>query len=151
MVSATCVFRGYVNTHTLDDGLNCKKHKKMYSDIVTEHFKNPQNAGEMPDADGIGEDSNPVCGDTMKLFIKVEGDRIVDARFLTRGCGAAIAASSMTTVMIKDLTLEEAAKVSNRDVANALGGLPSSKLHCSVLAEGAIRKALADYRHRSSG
>ncbi len=120
----------------------------MYSDIVTEHFKNPQNAGELVDANGIGEDSNPVCGDTMKLFIKVKDDHIIDARFLTRGCGAAIAASSMTTVLIKDLTLEDAAKITNKDVADALGGLPISKLHCSVLAEGAIRKALEDYRKR---
>ena len=122
----------------------------MYSDIVTEHFKNPHNAGEMPEANGVGEDSNPVCGDTMKLFIKVNDDRIVGASFLTRGCVAAIAASSMTTDMVRGLTLEEAAKITNKHVANALGGLPSSKLHCSVLAEGAIRKALDDYRRRSS-
>ena len=122
----------------------------MYSDIVTEHFKNPHNAGAMPDANGIGEDSNPVCGDTMRLFIKVGDDRIVDASFLTRGCAAAIAASSMTTDMVKGKSLEEAAKITNKDVADALGGLPSSKLHCSVLAEGAIRKALDDYRKRSN-
>ncbi len=123
----------------------------MYSDIVTEHFKNPHNAGEMTDASGIGEDSNPVCGDTMRLFIKVSDDRIVEASFLTRGCGAAIAASSMTTDMVRGLSLQEAAKITNKDVADALGGLPNSKLHCSVLAEGVIRKALDDYRKRSGG
>ncbi|MSQ14983.1 MAG: iron-sulfur cluster assembly scaffold protein [Dehalococcoidia bacterium] len=121
----------------------------MYSDIVTEHFKNPHNAGEMADADGVGDDSNPVCGDTMRLFIKVSDDRIVKASFLTRGCGAAIAASSMTTDMLRGLSLQDAARITNKDVANALGGLPGSKLHCSVLAEGVIRKALEDYHKRS--
>lgn len=130
--------------------LHVNKRYAVYSDIVTEHFKNPRNAGEMPDADGVGLDSNPVCGDTMKLFIKVQDDRITDATFLTRGCGAAIAASSMTTVLVKGLTLEEVAKLTNKDVDDALGGLPGSKMHCSVLAEGAIRKALEDYKERAA-
>ena len=100
----------------------------------------------MENADGVGNATNPVCGDTMRLFIKVEDQRIVEATFLTFGCGAAIAASSMTTEMIKGKTIEEALRISDQDVVEALGGLPPTKVHCSVLAEKALGAAIADYR-----
>lgn len=119
-----------------------------YSEKVMEHFRNPRNVGEIPDASGIGTVGNPVCGDVLKLYIKVENDVIVDARFKTFGCGAAIATSSMVTEMVKGKTLGEALKISNRAVAEALGGLPPIKLHCSVLAEDALRSALKDYYKR---
>ena len=101
--------------------------------------------GEIPDASGVGTVGNPICGDVMKMFIKVENDIIVDAKFKTFGCGAAISTSSMVTEMVKGKTIEDALKISNRAVAEALGGLPQIKLHCSVLAEQALRAALADY------
>src|SRR3972149_8201785 len=103
------------------------------------HFTQPRNKGEMENPDAVGEATNPVCGDTMRLFIKVEGDRIADATFLTFGCGAAIAASSMTTEMIKGKTVQEALTITDKDVVDALGGLPPSKVHCSILAENAIK------------
>jgi nitrogen fixation NifU-like protein len=117
-----------------------------YNSVVMDHFKHPRNMGEMEDADGVGNATNPVCGDTMRLFIKVEDQRIVAATFLTFGCGAAIAASSMTTEMIKGRTIEEALGISDQDVVEALGGLPPTKVHCSVLAERALGSAIADYR-----
>ena len=110
-----------------------------------EHFKNPRNVGEIKDADGIGNVGNPVCGDIMRLYIKVKDNRIVDAKFKTFGCGAAIATSSMVTEIVRGKTIEEALKVSNRAVAEALGGLPPIKMHCSVLAEEALRSAIEDY------
>jgi len=109
---------------------------------------NPRNMGEIEDADGVGEVGNPACGDVMKLFLKIEGDRIVDAKFKTFGCGAAIASSSMTTELIKGKTIDEALKLSNEAVAEALGGLPPAKQHCSVLAEDALRQALEDYKKK---
>jgi nitrogen fixation NifU-like protein len=117
----------------------------QYSEKVMEHFKNPKNVGEIPDADGIGNVGNPVCGDIMRLYIKVENGRISDAKFKTFGCGAAIATSSMVTELIKHKTIEEALKISNRAVAEALGGLPPIKMHCSVLAEEALKSAIDDY------
>jgi len=117
----------------------------QYSEKVMEHFKNPKNVGEIPDANGIGNVGNPVCGDIMRLYIKVENDRITDAKFKTFGCGAAIATSSMVTELVKHKTIEEALKISNRAVAEALGGLPSIKMHCSVLAEEALKSAIDDY------
>ena len=116
-----------------------------YSEKVMEHFRNPRNVGEIPDADGIGNVGNPVCGDIMRLYIKVEGGKIIDAKFKTFGCGAAIATSSMVTELVKDKTIEEALKISNRAVAEALGGLPPIKMHCSVLAEEALKSAIDDY------
>jgi len=104
--------------------------------------------GEMDNPDGMGEAQNPVCGDTMRLFIKVESDRIVDIKFLTFGCGAAIASSSLATEMIKGKTIEEALHISDEDIVKALGGLPPSKVHCSVLSEMAIKAAVADYRKK---
>lgn len=120
----------------------------MYTEKVMDHFMNPRNVGEIPDADGVGEVGNPKCGDIMKMFIKVENDRITDAKFLTFGCAAAIATSSMATELIKGKTLEEALEVTNKTVAEALDGLPPVKMHCSVLAEQALRAAINDYRRR---
>ena len=121
----------------------------QYSDKVMEHFRNPHNVGEIPDASGIGKVGNPVCGDIMNLYIKVEKNIIVDAKFKTFGCGAAIATSSMVTDLVKGKTVEEAIKVSNRAVAEALGGLPPIKMHCSVLAEEALKPAIEDYLKKS--
>jgi nitrogen fixation NifU-like protein len=120
----------------------------LYNPLVMEHLTHPRNNGEMEDADGTGEAQNPVCGDTMRLFIKVDGGRIVNATFLTFGCGAAIASSSMVTEMIIGKTIEEALAISDRTVVEALGGLPPQKIHCSVLAEKAIRAAVLDYQKR---
>lgn len=117
----------------------------QYSENVMDHFLHPRNVGEIPDASGIGNVGNPVCGDVMRMYIKVENNIIVDAKFKTFGCGAAISTSSMVTEMVKGKTVEEALKISNKAVAEALGGLPAIKLHCSVLAEQALRSALADY------
>ncbi len=117
-----------------------------YSEKVMEHFRNPRNVGEIPDASGTGNVGNPVCGDIMRLYIKVdEHEVITDAKFKTFGCGAAIATSSMVTELVKGKTVQEALKVSNRAVAEALGGLPPIKMHCSVLAEEALRSAISDY------
>ncbi|HEX8947479.1 MAG TPA: Fe-S cluster assembly scaffold protein NifU [Dissulfurispiraceae bacterium] len=118
----------------------------MYSEKVMDHFMNPRNVGEMPDADGVGMEGNPTCGDAMQLFIKVENDRIVDAKFRTFGCGAAIAVSSMITEMVKGKTLDEALTISKEAVAQELGGLPPQKMHCSNLGADALKKAIEDYR-----
>ena len=118
----------------------------MYSDILMDHFRNPRNLGEMVDANAVAEVGNPECGDTTKIYLKIEDNRIVDATFQTLGCAAAIASGSMATEMIKGKTLEEAWQLTREQVADALGGLPPAKLHCSVLAEGAIRKAINNYR-----
>jgi nitrogen fixation NifU-like protein len=120
-----------------------------YNPIVIDHFRHPRNMGEMDHPDGIGEAANPVCGDTMRLFIKVEENRIIDAKFLTFGCAAAIASSSMVTEMIKGKTLDEVLAISNQTVAEALGGLPPTKIHCSVLAEDALNAAVLDYRKKT--
>ncbi len=120
----------------------------MYTKEVMDHFSNPRNVGEMPDADGIGTEGNPVCGDVMKIFLKIKDDKIVDAKFQTFGCGAAIAVSSMVTEMVKGKTLDEALSISKETVANALGGLPPQKMHCSNLGADALRKAIEDYRNK---
>ncbi|MBI4301241.1 MAG: Fe-S cluster assembly scaffold protein NifU [Chloroflexi bacterium] len=120
----------------------------MYSDLVMEHFANPRNVGSMPDPDGVGLMGNPVCGDLMKIFIKVEDDRITDIKFQTFGCGAAIATSSMVTEMVKGKTIDEALAITNRTVAEALGGLPANKMHCSNLAADALHKAIEDYKSK---
>lgn len=121
----------------------------MYSAKVMEHFQNPRNVGEIEDADGVGEIGNPVCGDIMALYIKVKDDRIVDAKFKTFGCGAAIATSSMVTELVKGKTLNEAERISRNTVAEALDGLPPIKMHCSNLAADALHKAIEDYRNRT--
>lgn len=121
----------------------------QYSDKVMDHFKNPRNVGEMDNPDGVGRVGNPVCGDIMELYIKVKDGLIVDAKFKTFGCGAAIATSSMVTEMVKGKSIEEALKISNKAVAEALDGLPPAKMHCSVLAEQALKSAIEDYlEHR---
>ncbi len=121
-----------------------------YSDLVMDHFANPRNMGEMENPSGIGNVGNPVCGDMMRLYLKIENGIIVDAKFKTFGCGAAIASSSILTEMLKGKKIEDALKISNEAVAEALGGLPPTKMHCSVLAEDALKKALADYKKRSA-
>jgi nitrogen fixation NifU-like protein len=120
----------------------------MYSELVMDHFSNPRNVGEIPDADGVGTEGNPTCGDIMKIFIKVEDDKITDIKFKTFGCGAAIATSSMVTEMVKGKSLEEAMAISNKMVAEALGGLPANKMHCSNLAADALHKAIVDYKEK---
>ncbi|NLV91813.1 MAG: Fe-S cluster assembly scaffold protein NifU [Firmicutes bacterium] len=121
----------------------------MYSDKVMDHFNNPRNVGEIPDADGIGEVGNATCGDIMKIWIKVDDqDRIIDCKFKTFGCGAAIATSSMVTEMAIGKTLDEAWQVTNKAVADALDGLPPVKMHCSNLAADALRKAIEDLRSK---
>jgi nitrogen fixation NifU-like protein len=118
---------------------------EKYTAKVMDHFMHPRNVGDIPDADGVGHVGNPVCGDIMELYIKVDDGRISDAKFKTFGCGAAIATSSMLTELVKGKTVDEALKISNRAVAEALGGLPQRKLHCSVLAEEALMSAVEDY------
>ena len=123
----------------------------QYSEKVMEHFRNPHNVGEIPDASGVGNVGNPVCGDIMRLYIKVDDKGVItDAKFQTFGCGAAIATSSMVTDLVRGKTVDEALKISNRAVAEALGGLPKIKMHCSVLAEEALRAAINDYMTKKS-
>lgn len=117
----------------------------LYSEKVMDHFEHPRNVGKMEDADGVGEVGNAKCGDIMKMYIKVENDVITDVKFNTFGCGSAIASSSMATEMIKGKTIDEALQLTNRAVTEALDGLPPQKLHCSVLAEEAVRAAVKDY------
>ena len=120
----------------------------LYSDKVMEHFTNPHNVGELPDANGDGEVGNAKCGDIMKMYLKIEGGTITDVKFKTFGCGAAIATSSIATDMIKGKSIEDALKLTNKAVVEALDGLPPAKIHCSVLAEQAVKAALADYYNR---
>lgn len=122
----------------------------MYSDKVIEHYTNPRNVGKIDNPSGVGEVGNAVCGDIMKMFLKVENGVITDVKFKTFGCGAAIASSSISTEMIKGKTIEEALELTNKQVVDALDGLPPVKLHCSVLAEEAIHEAIADY-YRKEG
>ncbi len=116
-----------------------------YSEKVMEHFRHPRNVGEMKNPDGIGHVGNAICGDIMELYIKVKNNKIIDAKFKTFGCGAAIATSSMITGMVKGKTIEEALKISNKAVVEALDGLPPVKMHCSVLAKDALKSAIDDY------
>jgi nitrogen fixation NifU-like protein len=123
----------------------------MYTEQVMDHFMNPRNVGEIEDANGVGTVGNAKCGDIMRMFIKVENDRIVDVKFKTFGCGAAIATSSKATELVKGLTIDEALHVTNKMVAESLGGLPAVKLHCSVLAEEALQAAIQDYKEKHAG
>ena len=120
----------------------------MYSEKVMDHFSNPRNVGEINDADGVGQVGNPKCGDIMKMYLKIEDNIIVDAKFKTFGCGAAVATSSMATELVKGKTVEEALKITNQAVAEALDGLRPVKMHCSTLAEDAIRAAIEEYQRR---
>ncbi len=120
----------------------------MYSEKVMDHFNHPRNVGELEDADGVGQVGNPVCGDIMKVYLKITDGVIEDVKFKTFGCGSAIATSSMATEMIKGKTIQEALTLTNAAVAEALDGLPAHKMHCSVLAEEAVKAALADYYTR---
>ena len=120
----------------------------LYSDSVMDHFMHPRNVGEIPDADGVGQVGNAKCGDIMKMYLKIKDNVIQDVKFETFGCGSAIASSSMATEMIKGKTIDEALAVTNRQVVDALGGLPAHKLHCSVLAEESIKSAIKDYYDR---
>jgi len=123
--------------------------EQPYSEKVMDHFLHPRNVGEIPDASGIGNVGNPICGDVMRMYIKIENNIITDAKFKTFGCGAAISTSSMVTEMVKGKSIDEALAISNKAVAEALGGLPAIKMHCSVLAEEALRAALRDYYQKS--
>jgi nitrogen fixation NifU-like protein len=123
----------------------------QYSSKVMEHFTNPRNVGEIENPSGIGHVGNPVCGDIMELYIKVENEVIVDVKFKTFGCGAAIATSSMVTELVKGKTIKEALEISNKAVVEALGGLPPVKMHCSVLAEEALKSAIDDYLKKTTG
>ena len=120
----------------------------LFTDEVIDHFSNPRNVGEMVDANGIGDAGDPSCGDTMRLYIKVEENVITGVSFKICGCVAALASASVTTVLVKGKTIDEALMITNRDISDALGGLPEQKLHCSVLGEEAIRNAIADYRSK---
>lgn len=117
----------------------------MYTEKVIDHFTNPRNVGEIADANAVGQVGNPVCGDIMKMYLKIEDGVVTEAKFKTFGCCAAIATSSVSTELIKGRTIEEALKLSNKEVIDELGGLPPQKIHCSVLAEEAIKKAISDY------
>ena len=121
----------------------------LYTDTVMDHFMHPRNVGEIKDPSGVGEVGNAKCGDIMKMYLDIENDVIKDVKFETFGCGSAIASSSMATEMIKGKTVEEALAITNKDVVDALGGLPAHKLHCSVLAEEAIKSAVKDYYDRN--
>ncbi len=122
----------------------------MYSEKVMEHFMNPRNVGEIENADAVGQVGNPRCGDIMKMYLKIENDIIVDVKFKTFGCGSAIATSSMATEMIKGKSIKEALQLSNKAVAGALDGLPPIKMHCSVLAEQAVKSAIHDYASKNN-
>lgn len=124
--------------------------EQAYSEKVMDHFLHPRNIGEIPDASGVGNVGNPVCGDIMRLYIKVDNEKITDVKFKTFGCGAAISTSSMVTEMVKGRTIAEAMEITNKAVAEALGGLPAVKMHCSVLAEEALKSAIEDYRKKQS-
>ena len=122
----------------------------LYTETVMDHFTHPRNVGEIPDADGVGEVGNAKCGDIMKMYLKIKDDRIEDVKFENFGCGSAIASSSMATELIKGKTIEEALAVTNKQVVDALGGLPAYKLHCSVLAEESIKAAVKNYYDRNN-
>lgn len=122
----------------------------LYTETVMDHFTHPRNVGEIPDADGVGEVGNAKCGDIMKMYLKIKDNRIEDAKFETFGCGSAIASSSMATELIKGKTIEDALAVTNKQVVDALGGLPAYKLHCSVLAEESIKAAVKNYYDRNN-
>ncbi|HNQ46171.1 MAG TPA: Fe-S cluster assembly scaffold protein NifU [Syntrophorhabdus sp.] len=122
--------------------------KGPYNEIVMDHFMNPRNVGEIEDANAVGEAGSGQCGDSMTLYLKIEDDKIQDAKFMTFGCGAAIASSSMMTELLKGRSIDDALNLTNSEVLKALGGLPEAKIHCSIMAEEAVRSAIEDYRKR---
>lgn len=122
--------------------------KGPYNEIVMDHFMNPRNVGQIEDANAVGEAGSGQCGDSMTLYLKIEDDKIQDAKFMTFGCGAAIASSSMMTELLKGRSIDDALKLTNSEVLKALGGLPEAKIHCSIMAEEAVRSAIEDYRKR---
>lgn len=122
--------------------------ENIYSEKIMDHFRNPRNLGEIEDADGVGVVGNPKCGDVMKMYIKVKDNKIDKIKFQTLGCGAAIASSSIATEMAKGKTLEDALKISGKDISREMGKFPPAKFHCSILAEEGIKKAIADYRKK---
>ena len=121
----------------------------MYNETVMDHFQNPRNVGEIADASGVGEIGNVVCGDILRVYIKVKGEILDDVKYMTFGCGAAVASGSMMTTLVKGKTVEEAKELTNKDVAKALGGLPPQKLHCSNLAADALHKAIEDWMNKT--
>ena len=121
----------------------------MYNETVMDHFQEPRNVGEIPDASGVGEIGNVVCGDILRVYIKVKGEILDDVKYMTFGCGAAVASGSMMTTLAKGKTVEEAKELTNKDVAKALGGLPPQKLHCSNLAADALHKAIEDWLQKT--
>lgn len=121
----------------------------MYNETVMDHFQNPRNVGEITDASGVGEIGNVVCGDILRVYIKVKDDRLDDVKYMTFGCGAAVASGSMMTTLAKGKTIDEAMQLTNKDVAQALGGLPPQKLHCSNLAADALHKAIEDWQQKN--
>jgi nitrogen fixation NifU-like protein len=121
----------------------------MYNEIVMDHFQDPRNVGEIDDASGVGEIGNVVCGDILRVYIKVKGEILDDVKYMTFGCGAAVASGSMMTTLVKGKTVEEAKELTNKDVAKALGGLPPQKLHCSNLAADALHKAIEDWMNKT--
>ncbi len=121
----------------------------MYNETVMDHFQNPRNVGEITDASGVGEIGNVVCGDILRVYIKVKDDRLDDVKYMTFGCGAAVASGSMMTTLAKGKTVEEAMQLTNKDVAQALGGLPPQKMHCSNLAADALHKAIEDWQQKN--
>ena len=121
----------------------------MYNETVMDHFQEPRNVGEIPDASGVGEIGNVVCGDILRVYIKVKGEILDDVKYMTFGCGAAVASGSMMTTLVKGKTVEEAKELTNKDVAKALGGLPPQKLHCSNLAADALHKAIEDWMNKT--
>ncbi|MHB8171540.1 MAG: Fe-S cluster assembly scaffold protein NifU [Thermincolia bacterium] len=123
----------------------------MYSEKVMDHFQNPRNVGEITDASGVGEVGNPTCGDIMRIYLKVEDNVIKDVKFKTFGCGAAVATSSIVTELVLGKTIDEALKITNKAVAEALDGLPPAKMHCSNLAADALHKAIEDYKNKQAG
>lgn len=121
----------------------------MYNETVMDHFQNPRNVGEIADASGVGEVGNVVCGDILRVYIKVKDNRLEDVKYMTFGCGAAVASGSMMTTLAKGKTIEEAMQLTNKDVAQALGGLPAQKIHCSNLAADALHKAIEDWQQKT--
>ena len=140
-----------ISFNKYSSGTKFREEKIMYNEVVMDHFRNPRNVGVIEDADGVGEVGNPLCGDMMTIYLKIKDEHIEDIKFQTFGCGSAIAVSSMLTEIAKGKTIEQAKQITNKDVANALEGLPKNKLHCSNLGADALQLAIKDYENRKAG